>query len=235
MINIDFLKFLRSKINFWIPKTNLDFLHKLRLFELRQIKKFLPEKKNLLEIGAGTGFQAMILESWDFKVDAIDLESSNYKENKLFDIKIYNGKTFPYDENKFPIIFSSNVFEHIEDINRILNEIDRVTEKNAIIILLMPSSSWRIWTTITDLIKNWHSKKHGVHSNNFIDEIYYFSRYWWKQKLKHKNFSLCKINSNKIFYTGNTILGDYLSINIRNKLSYFLGSSCNIYILKKIV
>ncbi len=231
---LKYLRLLRSRVNFWIPNKKLDFLHKLRLYELNQIKEFLPSKKNLLEIGSGTGFQAKILESWEYKVEAIDLESSNYKKNKLFDINIYDGKNFPFNDSKFSIIFSSNVFEHILDINNILNEIDRVSEKNATIILLMPTSSWRIWTTITDIIKNWHSKKHGVHSNNIFDEIYYFSKYWWMKKLRHINFNLEHICSNNIFYTGNLLLGEFLPIKIRKKISHFLGGSCNIYILKKI-
>ena len=231
---LKYLRIFRSYVNFWIPKKKLEFLHKRRLFELNQIKKFLPKNKNLLEIGAGTGFQAKVLESWKYKVDAIDLESSNYKRNKLFDIKIYDGRNFPFNDSKFSIIFSSNVFEHIQDINSILNEIERVSKKNATIILLMPTSSWRIWTTITDLIKNWHSRKHGVHSKNIFDEIYCFSKYWWIKKLRHKNLHLENIYSNNIFYTGNSLLGEFLPIKIRKKISYFLGGSCNIYILKKI-
>ena len=206
----------------------------MRLNELSEIKKFLPNKKELLEIGAGSGFQAKVLESWGFKVKAVDLEESNYRNNKLFDITLYDGVNLPFEDSKFSIIFSSNVFEHIKDINHILNEIGRVSQGNATIILLMPSSSWRIWTSVTDFIKYWHSRKHGVHSNNFIDEIYYFSRSWWIKKLSHVDYNLEYVATNNLFYTGNSFLGDLLPINLRKKISIFIGSSCNVFILKKI-
>ena len=228
------LKDFRHWINFWIPEKKLSYLHKLRLSELNEIKKYLPNKKRLLEIGAGTGFQAKILESWGFEVKAVDINISNYRNNKLFDIKVYDGVNLPFDNSQFSIIFSSNVFEHIKDINNILNEISRVSKKNATIILLMPSSSWRIWTSLTDFIKHWYSRKHGVHSNNFIDEIYYFSRNWWIKKLSHIDYRMEYVSSNNIFYTGNSLLGDLLPIKFRRKLSSLIGSSCNLYILKKI-
>ena len=230
----NFLKNFRSFLNFWIPEKKISFLHKLRLNELIEIRKFLPNKKELLEIGAGSGFQAKVLESWGFKVKAVDLDISNYRNNKLFDIKLYDGVNLPFDDSKFSIIFSSNVFEHIDDINQMLKEIARVSKKNATIILLMPSSTWRIWTSITDFIKHWHSRKHGVHSSNFMDEIYYFSRSWWMKKLSHIDYNLEYVSSNNIFYTGNSLLGDLLPIYFRKKMAIFMGSSCNVYILKKI-
>ena len=94
------LKNFRSFLNFWIPEKKISFLHKLRLNELIEISKFLPNKKELLEIGAGSGFQAKVLESWGFKVKAVDLDISNYRNNKLFDIKLYDGVNLPFDDSK---------------------------------------------------------------------------------------------------------------------------------------
>ena len=68
------IKKIRSKVNFWLNHYDVNFLHELRLFELKQIKYLLPKKGNILEIGAGTGFQSKILKSWNYDVKSIDLE-----------------------------------------------------------------------------------------------------------------------------------------------------------------
>ena len=88
-----------------------------------------------------------------------------------------------YDGEKYHILktisqlFSSNVFEHILNIKNILNEISRVTKKGSKIILLMPSPSWRFWTSLTDILRNWHSRTHGVHSKNIIEEFFFFLKF----------------------------------------------------------
>lgn len=227
------IKFLRSRMNFWVCKYDIAFLHQLRLFELNQIKQFLPKSGNLLEIGAGSGFQSKVLDSWNYNVKAIDLETSIYKNKKVFEITNYDGKKIPFKDATFSIVFSSNVFEHIYDIKNILSEISRVTKTNATIILVMPSSTWRIWTLLTDLIKNWHSRPHGVHATNVFEEIFVFSEKWWLKHLKNNNLKVDIIKPNNLFYTGNSILGKRFPIRYRNKLSLLIGGSCNFYILKK--
>lgn len=56
------IKILRSIINFWICKYDINYLHQLRLFELNQIKAFLSKSGSLLEIDASTGFQSKVLD-----------------------------------------------------------------------------------------------------------------------------------------------------------------------------
>ena len=124
-----FLRKFRNIVNFWLPQWNIEFLNKLRLYELNQIKKFIPKNTKILEIGAGSGFQSKILNSWNNQVEAIDIYSSIYKKSIIYDVKTYDGENIPYPENYFSIVFSSNVFEHILNSKNILNEISRVTKK----------------------------------------------------------------------------------------------------------
>ena len=229
-----FLRKFRNIVNFWLPQWNIEFLNKLRLYELNQIKKFIPKNTKILEIGAGSGFQSKILNSWNNQVEAIDISSSIYKKSIIYDVKTYDGKNIPYPENYFSIIFSSNVFEHILNIKNMLNEISRVTKKGSKIILLMPSPSWRFWTSLTDIVRNWHSRPHGVHSKNIIEEFFFFSKISWKNNLIHNDLKMEQILPNNIFYTGNYIFGKRLPIKARKYLSKIMGSSCNIYILRKI-
>lgn len=133
----------------------INFLHTIREEELNkaitEMAYLLKEglhKPTLLEIGAGTGHQAKILSNRGFQVQAIDLPNSAYKNLREFEITEYNGKTLPCSLESVDIIFSSNVLEHIDDIDSFLKEIHRVGCKNGAIIHILPSSSWRFWSIV---------------------------------------------------------------------------------------
>ena len=58
-------------------------------------------------------------------------------------------------------------------------------------------------------------------------------KYGGKKKFSENNWNLYKTKTNNIFYTGNLIFGERLSLKLRMYLSKVFGSSCNIYFLKR--
>lgn len=131
---------------------NIDFLHKIRQHELKMIIEALNNRgKNIkiLEIGSGTGHQAKKLKDLGYEVEAIDLESSSYKENRIFAITNYDGKHIPFQDSYFDLIFSSNVLEHIPHLDEFQFEMQRVLKNDGIAIHIVPSTAWRFWTSIT--------------------------------------------------------------------------------------
>lgn len=74
--------------------------------------------------------------------------------------------------------------------------------------------------------------RHGE-KGTALSEIYYFSRKRWLGLFKESGWHVEKAFSNRLMYTGHMILGRLLSIPCRKKLSYFLGSACHIFILRK--
>lgn len=250
--------------------SRIDHLHSLRSYELELVinylKRYFSNRKDIriLEIGAGTGWQAEQLSRLGYFVDAIDLPSSNYRDQRVFEVLDYDGNTIDYKDDYFDVIYSSNVLEHVPHIKSFQFEMKRVLNKDGICIHLMPSSSWRIWTSITyylrglkklffpdkrnslfvttgtddyksrgkrTLLSKAFPSLHGE-KGNFITEIYYFSRFYWSSFFSSNEWHLLMVNGNKLFYTGNSIFGSFLSIKGRNILHYILGSSCNIFVLK---
>jgi ubiquinone/menaquinone biosynthesis C-methylase UbiE len=49
-----------------------------------------------------------------------------------------NKFPYPFKDNTFVEVFSDNVFEHLEDIPRILEELRRICKNNALIIIKVP-------------------------------------------------------------------------------------------------
>jgi 2-polyprenyl-3-methyl-5-hydroxy-6-metoxy-1,4-benzoquinol methylase len=228
-------KKIRSICTFYVAKENPDFVKAIRLYELDVTLNLLPKDGRLLEIGAGTGWQARALESHGYNVSAIDLPSSSYRDSRIWPVTDYAGTKIPFEDNTFNIVFSSNALEHIPHIYEFQKEIHRVLKPDGLVIHILPSSSWRLWTNITCLLKNWMPpNSHGEHAGNSISEIYYFSRRWWSRLFLGTGWTIMNQKSNKLFYTGNLLMGSRLSLNMRSKLSRVLGGACNIFVLRKL-
>ncbi len=227
-------KNFRKIFTFWISIQTQAFLKEIREHELKQVIKNIPIKSKILEIGGGSGWQAIILENLGHKVSSIDIKNSFYLEEKVFNVETYDGKNLPFKNKNFDVIFSSNVLEHIKEINSYQKELYRVLKDDGIAIHLMPSATWRIWTIFTDLLKSWYlAGPHGEHAPNIFIEILFFKKTWWKKQFSNNNWYILSTGTNNLFYTGNSILGKKISIGKRVRLSKILGGSCNIFILKK--
>ena len=131
---------------------SIEFLNKIRSHELSFYKPFLPAGSKVLEIGGGTGVQAKQLSEIGLEVTSVDIADSNYAEDRVFPIVNYDGKHLPFDSHSYDIVFSSNVLEHIRDLDELHNEIKRVLKKDGISIHAMPSATWRFWTNVAHYV-----------------------------------------------------------------------------------
>jgi SAM-dependent methyltransferase len=229
------LKKFRSVATSWIAEPSLHQLEATRRHELDIVLNLLPDSGRVLEIGAGAGWQAKYLANRGYIVSAIDLPSSNYLENRIWPVIDYDGSKIPFDGNTFDVIFSSNVLEHIPNVYAFQEEIHRVLKQDGRVVHVLPSSGWRFWTNIVHLIKCWNVPQvHGEHAKNPFTEMFYFSRRYWGRQFRETGWAVEACCSNKLFYTGHSIMDSRLTINTRRKLSRFLGGACNIYTLREI-
>lgn len=259
---------------------NMEFMAKIRQREIELIIseiQYLPQQDcKILEIGAGTGWQAKTMADMGYQVQAIDLAESNYSDKRIWPILNYNGKNIPFSDECFDAVFSSSVLEHIPHLDEFQKEIKRVLKPKGIAIHILPSGSWRFWTNIAHypykavLILKYiwsclsHSTKRQINTHTYksttpsnteikfstsvknalspsrhgevgsaLSEIYYFSNCRWKRFFERTGWKIQKAYTNRLFYSGYQFFGPLIPINIRNYLSYILGSSCHIYVLTK--
>ena len=85
----------------------------LRLAGLDGIARQVPPGARILELGAGTGVQALDLTRRGFDAATIDLSSSQYADDQMFPARAYDGRRIPFADSSFDVVFSSNVLEHI--------------------------------------------------------------------------------------------------------------------------
>jgi SAM-dependent methyltransferase len=152
-----------------MSNNNLPWLAHLRQIRQSEIEKVADILKQLgghtiLEIGAGAGWQAQYLTERGFELVAIDIADSNYGEVRTWPVIEYDGHSIPLQDNSVDIVFSSNVLEHIREVEQFQSEIHRVLKPGGHAVHVLPTSSWRFWTSITsfpDKIRRFAASRYG--------------------------------------------------------------------------
>lgn len=127
-------------------------LKNIRLYELEQMLQYLPPISKVLEIGAGAGWQAQVLAAHNHDVEAIDIAESLYATQREFPVLEYDGIHIPYPDNTFDVVFSSNTLEHIPGLSSFQQEIRRVLKPDGMVIHILPTASWRLWTSLSHYV-----------------------------------------------------------------------------------
>ena len=128
---------------------DLSHLDMIRTAEIEMVMGFFTPGARILEVGAGTGSQALQLKKHGYDVVAIEMSNSIYAANRVFPITDYDGKHIPLPDASVDIVFSSNVLEHVPDLTQMHSEIHRVLKPDGWCVHVVPTHGWRVWTTIS--------------------------------------------------------------------------------------
>jgi SAM-dependent methyltransferase len=124
---------------------NLELIRSIRLAELDVALRFIPPGARVLELGAGAGWQALALADSGFEVVALETTANHYPGQTVFPLMEYDGYSIPSEASCFDVVFSSNVLEHVPDLQRLLRDTHRVLRDEGIAIHILPTPNWRIW------------------------------------------------------------------------------------------
>jgi SAM-dependent methyltransferase len=103
-----------------------------------KIKLLAPELDGrLLDFGCGSKpYQSLFTNATQYIGLDFDSEGHSHKNEKI-DV-IYDGKKIPFDDEHFDSVFSSEVFEHIFNLEEIIPEIKRVMKRHGKILITCP-------------------------------------------------------------------------------------------------
>jgi SAM-dependent methyltransferase len=126
-------------------EANIEFLNRSGL---------LRPKKSLFEIGSGSGHLVAALQSQGFDIQGSDISSDAIVQAKEeFGVRLHrcDGYALPLKDGSIDIIMSFDVFEHIEDSDRHLQEVRRVLRQGGYYLFQTPNK----WISMpTSIIKN---------------------------------------------------------------------------------
>jgi len=252
------------------------FEDRIRRAEFDLVRGEFVATDRVLEIGGGRGFQAIMISALVDECVSVDVREHPQSD---FPIVIYDGRTIPFPDASFDRIFSSNVLEHVEDLDTLLDECARVLKPDGTMVHILPTHWWRIWTLLsyypalpmiilaslrnlrqskpptthredddsatlspgsvsgvglfTKLRRGFRLKwfstlllspRHGDRGNVFT-EIYYFRPAVWKKLFERNGWRIDEARPCHLFYSGNRLFGDRISLKARVGLSHVLGSS----------
>ena len=231
-------------------------IRQIRQDEILFLARYFRPESEILEVGAGTGFQALELSRMGFRVKAIDLPNSTYSNQRVFDVVDYDGTHIPFPDHSFDIVFSSNVLEHVVDISGMLRETRRVLRANGYAVHAMPTPLWRVWSAIAgyaDIVPFLrHSVKtrtgavkvvrglaarmiphrpHGERGNT-VTELWHFRAATWRAVFRQNGFDVIEDTEMGLLYSQWKALGTRLSIAARRRAARILGSSSRVYVVK---
>lgn len=233
-----------------------EHLQTIREYELHKVLPYLSQNQLILEIGSGNGWQAQMMAKLGLNVITLDLPRT-HNSTSIPRIS-FDGNHFPLQNASVDVVYTSNVLEHISQLQSFQKEIRRVLKPSGRAIHVLPTGSWRWWTSygfylrkFQVLRRKFHLQEaktnnsptplsfrhryipepHGAYGNSFI-ELYSFSCNHWLNTFRASGWNIEHTQANRLFYTGYSILDKRLSLKWRHYLSYFMGSSCVIYVLR---
>ncbi len=123
-------------------------LSDIRSMELSCIRIRFAKGQRVLEVGGGSGAQARELAHWGCNVTSVDLPGRFVPGDSQFPVVEYDGRTLPFPDQAFDLVYSSHVLEHVKDLEALLKELKRVLKPDGIAVHVLPSSTWRLWTSL---------------------------------------------------------------------------------------
>ena len=235
------------------------FLRAIRTGELRfALRAVRDDDRVILEVGGGQGWQAKQLERCGFDVRSIDV-ARHPDASADSPVMLYDGHRIPFADSCFDVIFSSNVLEHIAHLEAFERELHRVLKPGGLVIHVLPTPSWRLWTSLTHPVRvlravaarlnraggagangavsargSWRyvlwPNRHGERGNS-LSELYWFSRQAWRRHFTDAGWQVLSVRPCPYFSTGQSVLGPIVGLRARRGLARVLGAATRVFVL----
>ena len=139
----------------------------IRDVEWKAIEGFIPQGSRFMDVGCGAGYamQRAQLEK-NCSVVGIDPEPGAHGVGRFeaervsvqLDIQQGYSEQLPFEDNRFDIVYSSHVLEHVAEESKTLQEMKRVLKPGGILIIGMPTASMALINGFSQLLFTTHVK-----------------------------------------------------------------------------
>jgi len=124
----------------------IPFVSNLYEKRIKIAMKFAQLKDNsvILDVGSREGYLLKTIRKFNTSCKCYGIEKDKrvLKEIETCDIRLADARKIPFNEEFFDVVFVLSVLEHIEEIEKSINEIRRVLKPEGVVILSGPTESW---------------------------------------------------------------------------------------------
>lgn len=203
----------------------------------RLIQPSSLDSRNLLDIGCGTGeFLNTCKENgWNITgIESSEIARKNAKQ-KYNIVPLPQEKLFEIDEKKFNVITLWHVLEHVHQLYKTIEQINKILVDDGVLIIAVPNCD------------SWDAKKYGAHwaAWDLPRHIFHFTKKDIEMLFKKYGFRLAEVLPMKFdsyyvsllsekYMNGNSnLLSGFWNGLISNRSAIKNGFSSQIYILKR--
>ena len=165
----------------YVGHQELIILDKIINYNTSIINQFEPYTKNakkILDFGAGIGtLSKLYLKKYNILPDTFEVDQLQYNILSDNGYNCYNNLTQIEDES-YDFIFSSNVFEHIENDNQVFIDLFSKLKRGKYICLYLPANN-KLWTDLDNKVQHFRRYDKKLlyslisNTNNKIDQLIY--------------------------------------------------------------
>ena len=186
--------------------------------------------KQVLDVGCGDGVLSYLFAKEDAKVSGIDysdiaIEFAKEKTKGL-NINFQQGSAYelPFEDNSFDIVISSDVIEHLEDVEKYLSEINRVVKSTEGIIIISTPVKFTEYPLDKEHIVEWFPNEFKkIFSIKFKNSKYFYSHSLVNHELIQKTLfgkSLYKVLFNILSFFHNPF--DGFNVSFKHKVLQYV-------------
>jgi len=188
-----------KRINFGNYEANIRFLNETDL---------INKQTKILEIGSGTGSLLNFLYKKGYDIRGVETNEKFIKKSKELygnlPLNKVSSEVLPFPNGLFDVVISFDVFEHIPDSDRHLQEVYRVLNRRGFYLLQTPN---RLTNTIFETIRwksftKWREDHYSLHS-------------YWEIKTRFDN------NGFTVEFYDIPIVTDFFKLKIKRYLGNF--------------
>ena len=105
------------------------------------VEKYIQSGDSVLDVGFGLGYGLRIMAKKSRNLSGIEIDKRVVKKGqsllgdnqKICELKYYDGQNIPYDEHSFDVVTCIDVIEHVPDYKNLINEMLRVSKRSVFI------------------------------------------------------------------------------------------------------
>ncbi|MEI8337952.1 MAG: class I SAM-dependent methyltransferase [bacterium] len=123
-----------------------------------QFKKYFPLSMNILDFGCGDGRALAFAKKLGFKnIYGIEISNHLLKKARTLEVTIFDSVDKIPTDLKFDTVIADNVFEHVLDLDKVLNDIKKLMSDNSVLIAFVPNiRAKKMHSGYFDLLWNTH-------------------------------------------------------------------------------